>query len=178
MRTVYLSCAALAACFANSLAAQPSMPVLPASFQQTMTTAMVGFTPNQTARLSVLNLNAAPTGNTTTAASNCNVELQFLDAKNNSLKQAQVTNLAPQNATSLDLAATTALTAGQTPARAEIRGAVVVNPASPSATPVPTGFCTVFVSLEIFDNTTGNTVALTTDTRTTGIVGVVPLLMR
>jgi hypothetical protein len=64
---------------------------------------------------------------------------------------------------------------GQMPLRAEIRGAVTVNPPTPAANPVAPGFCSVMVTLEVFDNTTGNTVVLTTDAR---VIGIVPLLTR
>lgn len=57
----------------------------------------------------------------------------------------------------------------QTSPRAEIRGVVVVNPApNPIGSPFPTGFCSVMVTLEIIDASTGSTVALTSDTRVVG----------
>jgi hypothetical protein len=155
--------------------AQPSAPlpaVIPISLQQTMTTGMVGFTLNQTARLSVLNLNPVPS--TANAQPNCTVELQFFDSQNHSLKQSVVPNFAPQTATSLDLTVVPATAASLTPPRAQVRGVVTVNPApTPVMSPAAVGYCGVMVSLEIFDNTTGSTAALTTDTRV--ISGIMPL---
>ena len=184
MRTRYFYWVTLVgAFFGTSLMAQePSARApgaIPISIQQTMTTGMVGFTLNQTARLNVLNLNAVPA--TANAQPNCMVELQFFDSQNHSLKQSVVPNFAPQTATSLDLTAapsTIASLAPPAPPRQEIRGAVTVNPASsPIMSPAAVGYCSVMVSLEIFDNTTGNTVALTTDTRVIGMGGIVPLGM-
>ena len=184
MRTRYFCLVTLVgAFFGTSLMAQePSArgpAAIPISIQQTMTTGMVGFTANQTARLNVLNLNPVPAIANTQP--NCTVGLQFFDAQNHSLKQSVVPNFAPQTATSLDLSAVPAAIASLSPPappRQEIRGAVTVNPApSPVMSPAAVGYCSVMVSLEIFDNTTGSTVALTTDTRAIGIGGIVPLGM-
>jgi hypothetical protein len=137
---------------------------------------MVGVTTNQTARLSVLNLNSIPSTTASampTKASNCTVELQFFDAKNNLVKQTVVPDFAPQTATTLDL--TRAEITAQTGARAEIRGVVTVNPGpTPVANPTVPGYCTVFTTLQIFDETTGSTIVLTSDTRgsNTGPVAV------
>jgi hypothetical protein len=164
------------ALFGVALIAQPSPLVstaVPIQFQQPMTTGVVGVTPNQTARLNVLNLNPVPA--TANAAPNCNVELQFLDTKNNVLKQNLVMNFAPQTATLLDLTPAPESYAGLTPPRVEIRGAVLVNPPTPAANPVTPGYCGVVLSLEIFDNITGSTVVLTTDARMIGTGGIVPL---
>ena len=131
--------------------------------QPAVSTGMVGLTTNQTARLSVLNLNST-TSTAPITANNCTVELQFFDAQNNSLKQSLVLNFAPQTAATLDL--TRAAITTQTGNRAEIRGAVTVNPAStPVAGAATPGYCTVFTTLQIFDETTGSTVVLTSDTR-------------
>ena len=131
--------------------------------QPAVTTGMVGITSNQTARLSVLNLNSSATTVPATA-NNCTVELQFFDGQNKSLKQVLVPNFAPQTATTLDL--TRAEITSQTAIRAEIRGVVTVNPAStPVATATVPGYCTVFTTLQIFDAATGSTVVFTSDTR-------------
>jgi hypothetical protein len=165
--------------FGAQLMAQTSTPtpfpaaMAPAVLQQSFTTGMVGFTLNQTARLNVLNLNpttATPAANT---PPNCTVELQFLDGSGNQLKQTVVPNFEPGTATSLDLIRVVVPTPST--GRTEIRGVVVVNPApTPVASPAAVGFCTVMTTLEIFD-ITGSTVALTSDTRSTG-VGIVPPL--
>jgi hypothetical protein len=147
----------------------------PIVFQQSLTTGMVGFTLNQTARLNVLNLNPVSTTTTTTAPTNCTVELQFFDDKGSLVKQSVVPNFAPGTATSSDL--TRASVTSETASRAEIRGVVVVNPTpSPVASPAAVGYCSVMTTLEIFDSTTGSTVALTSDTRATGLGYVMPAL--
>jgi len=164
--------------FAAQSMAQPAVIIEPLT--NTVTTGMVGLTTNQTARLSVLNLNSAtsttPT-TTSTTMNNCTVELQFFDGQNNSLKQIIVPNFAPQTATILDL--TRAAITTQTGNRAEIRGVVTVNPPStPVATPNAPGYCVVFTTLQIFDETTGSTVVLTSDTRVSNAGPVViPLIV-
>jgi len=146
----------------------PSLPAIPTVFQQSFTTGMTGLTSNQTARLNVLNLNGVPAANAT-APANCNVQLQFFDAKNNSLGQTTVTGFAPQTAASFDLPRTAVTPAA--PGRVEIRGVVTVNPASSTTAPATApGYCSVKTTLEIFDDTTGSTVVLTSDTSPAGIV--------
>ena len=143
----------------NAIVAEPMAMVQPA-----VTTGMAGLTTNQTARLSVLNLNSTSTTTATlTPPINCTVELQFFDAQNKSLKQAVVPNFAPQTATTLDLKRSEIT--NQTGNRAEIRGQINVNPPTPVASPTNPGYCTVFTTLQIFDETTGSTVVLTSDTR-------------
>lgn len=150
-----------------------STPVLPFILQQTVTTGMVGFTTNQTARLNVLNLNLALTSTTGTQPANCTVELQFLDDKGALVKQETVSNFAPGTATSFDL--TRATVTSETAARAEIRGVVVVNPSpTPVGSPAEAGNCSVMTTLEIMDST-GSTVSLTSDTRPLGGFSIVPL---
>jgi hypothetical protein len=152
----------------------PSLPAVPTLFSQSFTTGMVGLTTNQTARLNVLNLNPIPAA-TATAPANCNVELQFYDGKNNSLGQTTVTSFAPQTAASFDLKGEAVATAA--PARVEIRGVVTVNPAIPTTSSAATpGYCSVKTTLEIFDDTTGSTVVLTSDTGAAGIVALSGIL--
>jgi hypothetical protein len=156
----------------NAIVAEPMAMVQPA-----VTTGMAGLTTNQTARLSVLNLNSTSiTTATLTPPINCTVELQFFDAQNKSLKQAVVLNFAPQTATTLDLKRSEITT--QTANRAEIRGQINVNPTStPVANPTVPGYCTIFTTLQIFDETTGSTVVLTSDTRVTNAGPfVIPLI--
>jgi len=177
MRTRYLFLSALAgAFFGSQLMAQPALSAaIPVSIQQITTTGMVGFTLNQTARLSVLNLNPVPA--TSNLPANCTVELQFFDPQNAPLGQKVVINFAPQTAASLDL--DRKAVTGQTGLRAQIRGVVTVDPSpSPVASPAAAGYCTVAVTLEIFDSTTGSTVALTDATHTIVTGGIVPLAMR
>ena len=154
----------------------PVIPPTPIFLQQSVTTGMVGFTTDQTARLNVLNLNSVPGTAVTTPNANCTVELQFFDAKNNMVKQTVVPNFAAGAATSLDLPR--ASVTSETTPRAEIRGVVVVNPSpSPVASPAAVGYCAVFSTLEIIDST-GSTVAMTSDTRPMGSLIVMPLIER
>ena len=161
-------------CFAMHLMAQTS-PV--AAFSQTFTTGMVGFATNQTARLSVLNLNPVPaTAAGAAVPLNCTVDLRFFDGTNRLLVPATVVpNLAPQTATYVDLARNSANPPGVAATiRAQIRGVVTVNPPpSPSANPTPVGLCRVKITLEIVD-ADGSTVSLTTDTSQIGPSVLVP----
>ena len=130
---------------------------------------MIGLVNGQTARVSVLNLNPVVTpssGGSSTA--NCNVELQFFDAGGTAVGPSKVTlNFAPQSAVSLDADRLTLNPPGLTATlRAQVRGVVRVNPPFPTALPGP-GNCRVMVTLEIIDNTTQGTVALTAQTATT-----------
>ncbi|HTS27858.1 MAG TPA: hypothetical protein VMH81_18415, partial [Bryobacteraceae bacterium] len=181
-RNQCLYCAALAASFlATNLMAQSLPPVaiaVPLSAQETMTTGMVGITLSQTARLNVLNLNPVPVStNLPALPANCNVEMQFVDTKNNVLKQNTVANFAPQTATSLDLNAATTNISGPTAQRSQIRGVVIVNPPTTSTTPSAPGRCSVAVTLEVFDNTSGSTVSLPTDVHVIGVSGILPLVI-
>jgi hypothetical protein len=99
--------------------------------------------------------------------------LQFYDNKGAQVSQNVVPNFAPGASTSLDL--TRASVTSETGARAEIRGAVVINPApTPVESPAAVGYCTVFTTLEIFD-AAGSTVAFTSDTRPVGMSFFVPV---
>lgn len=157
--------------FAAPALAQISLPggVIPTPLpvpQQTFTTGMVGFTTNQTARLNVFNLNPVPSSTAATQPANCTVELQFFDNKGGIVSQSVVPNFAPGASTSFDL--TRANVTSETAARAQIRGAVVINPAPTVVeSPAVVGNCTVFTTLEIFD-ANGSTVSLTSDTRSMG----------
>jgi hypothetical protein len=155
---------------------------------------MVGFTTSQTARLNVFNLNSVPTttgtttGTTTTQPANCTVELAFYEPQTAAtsgstavpqsgtlLSSLFVPDFAPGASVSFDLPRSSVTS--QTPARAEIRGVVVVNPSSVPASISSTatnGYCTVFTNLEIFD-ASGSTVALTSDTRLAGTSFFVPV---
>jgi len=176
MNTHFLCSGALAALlFATPIPAQTvTLPggvvTTPIVLQQSFTTGMVGITTNQTARLNVLNLNAVPTTTAVaTPPANCTVELQFFDDKGNVAGQASIVpNFAPGTATHFDLPR--AGITSETATRAEIRGAVVVNPTvlAPGST-VSEGNCSVMTTLEIFDSTTGSTVSSTSDTRAIGL---------
>jgi hypothetical protein len=163
---------------AQVVSVPPTGTVLPAIFiEQSFTTGMVGFTLNQTARLNVLNLNAVPAADATAPAATCTVQLQFFDGKNNLLGQSVIPNFAPGMATAFDLKRQ-AVTA-QTTSRAEIRGVVTVNPTPMTVASLnPVGYCSVMTTLEIMDDNTGSTVALTSDVRATGLGYAVPAIVQ
>jgi hypothetical protein len=146
----------------------------PILLQQTFTTGMVGFTTNQTARLSVFNLNAVPPSTSNVVVPNCTVALQFFDDKGALISQSVAPNFAPGASTSFDLARTSVTS--ETATRAQIRGVVAVNPASAAASPAAVGNCSVVTTLEIFD-ATGSTVALTSDTRLVGAAGATSIFI-
>ena len=164
------------AVFISSLVALPvtaqTAPIV-GWIETTATTGMIGLVNGQTAQLSVLNLN--PVVTTTPAPANCNVQLQFFDSVGAAVGPSKVvTNFAPQSAVFLDADRLTLNPPGVSATlRGEIRGVVTVNPPLPTAIPGP-GNCNVMVTLEIIDNTTGSTVALTTQTYTTGPHVLVP----
>jgi hypothetical protein len=166
----------VAAIFVSSLVAVPvtaqTAPVV-VGIQTTTTTGMIGLVNGQTARLSVLNLN--PVVTTTPVPVNCNVQLQFFDSAGAAVGASKVvTNFAPQSAVLLDADRLALNPPGVTATlRGEIRGVVTVNPPLPTAFPGP-GNCSVMVTLEIIDNTTASTVALTTQTYTMGPHILVP----
>jgi hypothetical protein len=138
--------------------------------QTVTTTGMIGLVNGQTARLSVLNLNpTVPASDGAAAPVNCNVELKFFDAGGTAVGPNKVvTNFAPQSAAILDADRLMLNPPGVAATlRGQIRGVVTVNPPLPTAIPGP-GNCSVMVTLEIIDNTTGSTIALTTATHTTG----------
>ena len=137
--------------------------------QTITTTGMIGLVNGQAARLSVLNLNPTVTASGSAAApANCNIELKFFDAGGGAVGPSKVvTNFAPQSAAILDADRLTLNPPGVAATlRGQIRGVVTVNPPLPVAFPGP-GNCIVMVTLEIIDNTTQSTVALTTETHTT-----------
>jgi len=136
-------------------------------YQEILTTGFVGFTTNQTARLSVLNLNPQPPVGALGVAP-CTVEMQFFDLGNNQLGTPKVVSgFAPQTGVLLDLDRASANLPGvaSTP-RAQIRGLVTINPTAP-APGTAQGPCRVMVTLEIVD-ASGSTVSLTSETSTVG----------
>ncbi|SRR5579871_609185 len=171
------SCVLAVSLFALTAGAQ-TIPIIFSPGSQTMTTGLVGFATNQSARLTVLNLN--PVSTNATPPANCNVQLAFFDISNRMFAQTLATNLAPQTGAILDVTRNQANPPGVTATvRAQIRGQVVVNPTpSPTANPVSPGPCSVMVTLEILD-ANQSTVSLTTDTRQIGgFIGFLPPIFR
>jgi hypothetical protein len=157
--------------FGTRLSAQSVLPIW-ISVSQTFTTGIVGLAANQNARLNVLNVSPVATPTDTTVRA-CAVELQFNDAQNKVLLQSTLPNVAPGTATSLVLKPAGA-TSTANPLL--IRGVVTTNPPSPTASPiiVPTSACSLMMTLEIFDSTTGETKILTSDMRLVAGFGPLP----
>lgn len=175
---LYGGALAVALSFGTPLPAQPvSSPGLPVPVpQQTFTTGMVGFATNQMARLNVFNLNPAPLSTASPQALNCSISLEFFDSKGGLASHTTVSSFAPGQTASLDFPYSSLTT--ESSVHAEIRGAVIINPTVTPAPAVTPGSCAVFTTLEIFDLTTGSTVALTSDTRLVGLAGVILPVLR
>ena len=154
--------------FAAALLAQTS----PVAKQQTLTTGMVGLSSGQTARINVLNLNTppilTPVSSAVVSVGSCAVTMEFFDAQNKLLNSFPATvTVAPQNAVSLDLAwaalPPSPSATGVNALRREIRGVVIAAPVT-SSTTASTTACSLKVALEVYENSTGGTVFLTSDT--------------
>jgi len=144
------------------------------TFSQAVTTGIVSFSLNQSAQLNVLNLSPTPAGTLTTI---CTVQLEFRDAQNNLLKQLLVSNISPGDAASLTLDRTEA--PNTSVSRFAIRGVVRTGPLTPVASSVIispiVNTCTVMPTLEIVNNTTGDTQLVTSDTRPVSAPVAIPL---
>ena len=145
-----------------------------------VTTGIVGVTNSQTARLNVLNLQPVIPG---VAAVLCPATLQFYDDTGALLKQLVVTNISP--ATTASLVFKPQVTSTAVNARAQIRAVVftpstsVLTPGSePSSMPImPVGIgCNAMPSLEIIDDSTGDTHTFTTDLRAMPAFRILPML--
>jgi hypothetical protein len=157
--------------------AQTTSTSIPGSL---VTTGIVGVTSTQSARLNVLNLQPVIPG---VAAVLCPATLQFYDDTGALLKQLVVTNISPATAASLVFKPQVPTTAVN--ARAQIRAVVfapstsVLTPGSePQAMPfIPVSIgCNVMPSLEIIDDSTGDTHTFTTDLRAMPAYRILPLL--
>lgn len=144
-----------------------------------VTTGIVGVTSTQTARLNVLNLQPVIPGVTAVL---CPATLEFYDDTGALLKQLAVINISPATAASLVFKPPVPSMAVN--ARAQIRAVVftpstsVVNPSSePTPTPaIPVSIgCNVMPSLEIIDDSTGDTRTFTTDLRPMSAYRILPL---
>jgi len=174
----FVALAGMAVLAASSFAQITSSAVVAgAAGQQVYTTGLFGLTTNQTARLNVLNLSPTISPTASTAANNCTVQLQFVDTANTSLKEFVQPNFTPQNGVSLDLKRTDVT--GATTPRTEVRGVIIVNPnPAPAGAPSNPGYCAVFPTLEVFDQTTGSTITFSSDTRAVLTGLIVPLVLR
>jgi hypothetical protein len=121
---------------------------------------MVGIALGQSAQISALNLGSSKS----TPDSGCTVALQFLDVKGNVLKQSTFT-LGQGKAASLEIGRDKV---PGTDLRAEIR-AVLLFGYSGGAPPGPTVLqqydCNILSSIQVFDNDTGKTNYIVTDTK-------------
>jgi hypothetical protein len=161
-------------------------------FETALTTGIVGWAPaTQTAQVNALNVTTvvavaatSSTGTTATTTTTCTVELEFVDAQNNVLKSAQVSNIAQGTAASLTLKLADLSTATNA-LRVSIRAVVKYNPfvsgpiiggIGPTIPVSSTSTCSVMPTLELFDTATGATQTFTSETRVSGSA-VVPLLI-
>jgi hypothetical protein len=157
------------------LAAQViSVPPVPLpALSQTLTTAVVGFTGSQTVELNVLNMSTA----TTTTLAGCDVQLAFYDSQNKLLKQGTTTTIAPGATASLSLGRSDVPAASATAPRVSVRGQIkTILPPTTSGPAVVVSGCSLFASLEVYDNVTGATQVFTTDTRPV-FTGFVPVAL-
>ncbi len=157
--------------FGSSLTAQTTTTP---TFLQAVSSGIVSFTVNQTAQLNVVNLNPVA-GTPGAAATICTVELQFFDSNFSLLKQVVINNINPGSATSLTLARNEVT--GATASRVGIRGVVRTAPQTPTtATPVAFTGCPVKATLEIYNNDTGATQAVTGDFQMIGYAYPMPFV--
>ena len=144
-----------------------------------VTTGIVGVAVTQSVRLNALNLQPVIPG---VAAVVCPATLEFYDDTGALLKQVAVANISPATAASLVFKPTVPATAVN--ARAQIRAvvftpsSVVVNPgmASVPTAVMPIGFgCNLMPSLEIVDDSTGDTRIVMTDFRSMPAYRLLPM---
>jgi hypothetical protein len=143
-----------------------------------VTTGIVGVSSTQTARLNVLNPQPVIPGVTAVL---CPATLEIYDDTGALLKQLVVTNISPATAASLVFKPPVPSTAVN--ARAQIRAVVltpsnfVVNSDPPSTPIIPVSIgCNVMPSLEIIDDSTGDTHTFTTDLRAISAYRPLPLM--
>ena len=153
------------------------------TFQLAVTTGVVGVVLSQTAQLNVLNVTPVIPGVTAVI---CTAQLEFYDAQGTLVKQMLVNNIPPGTAASLPLKRLDITSVPLATPRAEVRGVVRTGPSPtppPAGTgggaptiafPVPLG-CQVMTTLEVFDDATGITHVVTTDTRPMFNFGILPL---
>ncbi len=155
---VFVSAAALSA------APGSNMPIF---FPQVQTFGMVGLTQGQTARLNLLNPGVLPPLAT---GAICSAQVSFLDNKGAVLKTAPISVL-PGQSVPFDLNRDTDVTS--TDQRVQIRAILQTPLPSPIvASPQQLMGCPLIPTLEIFDNDTGRTQVVITETR--GVLGPVP----
>ena len=152
---------------------------IPFSVNQTQTFGTIGVAINQTARLNIVNAAPVPTGPTILPV--CNMTLQLFDEQANKLAELAVDNLEPGKALHLDLARPAAAPNVTTPLRIQVRGVVIVGgpiapqPVGGPAIAVFSSLCAVVSTLEVFDNDTGKTQAILTNSNAT-FGSIVPLM--
>jgi len=144
------------------------------AFSPAVTTGAVGLAATQTAQLNVVNLNTTSPSTTTTPTVGCQVQLEFWDSTGKMVKSLAISDLAPGATGSLQIKLTD-VTTNTSPLRTEVRGVVrrttttppqtgVTIPAGPILQPIAIpASCSVAITLEVFDSTTGVTQSLTSD---------------
>ena len=131
-----------------------------ATAQQGVGMTMIGIASGQSARVSALNLGSV----SSTQTSSCTVTFQFLDSQGKVLKEVLAT-LQVGKAANLDLSR------DQLPGeelRAQIRAVLLygyTGGAPPNQTILQQFDCNIAPSLEVYDNTTGRTSLILTDSR-------------
>jgi hypothetical protein len=150
----------LAAGLVLPMAAQTSTSSPAPTPPYSATFAMVGFTPGETVRLNVLNIQDAIL---LTPAAPCVVQAAFLDAGGRVIKSTTLT-VNPGASLPFDLGVPDLTT--PIGLRAEVRAVftvpVPVPTPQPSSTASAPGACAVFPSVEVFNNVTGETRVYTT----------------
>jgi hypothetical protein len=163
MKTLSVGSLVCAAVISSALLLTAQITNAP-QFLQAATTGIITFSLNQTAQLNVLNANPVA-GTTGATATICTAQLEFRDSQNNPLKELLVNNIQPGAAVSLPLTRAEAGSLG-TP-RFAVRAVVRTSPVSSTASAIPSLFsgCPVVITLEVFNDDTGNTQLVTSDTR-------------
>ncbi len=142
---------------ATSVVAQTAVT----KYVSSVSTGIVGLSVTQSAQLNIVNLSPVPVGASPVVA--CTAELDFYDGQGRLLTSSTV-KVAPDSAASLTLKYTS-IPAVSVAARTPIRGVVRTGPLVPGATStaVPAG-CELATTLELFDNATGATQAVISET--------------
>jgi len=176
LKTIRICGCALAGILSLGAPLGAQVAITPA-FSQAATTGIVSFSLNESAQLNVLNLNPLPIAANAVVPA-CTVELEFRDAQNKLLKQVEVANVPPGNAASLTIHRLEASTSTAV-LRLGIRGIVrtgLLTPATNAiAPPIVANSCTTMTTLEIFNDSTGETEVVTSDTRPITVPLAVPL---
>jgi hypothetical protein len=126
----------------------------------------VGIVPGQTAKWSIVN----PPSPAPIVGPTCSVTLSFANEQGEVLKNASVT-VKPGESRSLDLKHSDFPSIGN---RAQVHALAVIPVTGPVDQPTPQGTCTLVPTLEIVDDATGKTSAVTEGTLVQPIFRILP----